>query len=243
MLAAIRSASTFGESEVPAIAADRQKASMSATMAHSDSFACSRISHRPPIYVSDTNTMDTAAESQPLDFHDGELAQYAPYIDALRSYLVSQSVGHTLALHGPAHWARVEWHAKAICRHLNISPLVPTLFSLVHDSQRLTDGTDIWHGLRAARFVKESRRHWFAYLTAEQWEFLYEACAKHSEGRVSNLPVIAACWDADRLDLWRVGRMPEPSMLSTDFAQRPDVILNAAHLERQTSLGQKSTAL
>ena len=41
---------------------------------------------------------------------------------------------------------------------------------------------------------------------------------------VSDDPIIATCWDADRPDIGRVGRKPHPSFLSTDEAKKPSVI-------------------
>ena len=35
---------------------------------------------------------------------------------------------------------------------------------------------------------------------------------------------IQTCWDADRLDLGRVGMMPDPRFLSTEIAKRRDTI-------------------
>src|SRR5262249_24487970 len=45
---------------------------------------------------------------------------------------------------------------------------------------------------------------------------LYYACAWHERGRVSDDPTIGACWDADRLDLPRVGTQPMPELMSTE---------------------------
>lgn len=48
--------------------------------------------------------------------------------------------------------------------------------------------------------------------------------ASYEEGRVSDDPTVAACWDSDRLDLGRVGIIPEARLLSTERAKRPTVI-------------------
>jgi uncharacterized protein len=44
----------------------------------------------------------------------------------------------------------------------------------------------------------------------------YEACAKHSLGSRSTNPTIGVCWDADRLDLHRLGIWPLPQFISTE---------------------------
>ena len=43
--------------------------------------------------------------------------------------------------------------------------------------------------------------------------------------QISPFPfTIQTCWDADRLDLGRVGITPDPSWLCTEAAKRPEVI-------------------
>lgn len=37
-------------------------------------------------------------------------------------------------------------------------------------------------------------------------------------------PTIATCWDADRLDLLRVGIRPDPARLVTEAARDPEVL-------------------
>jgi hypothetical protein len=38
-----------------------------------------------------------------------------------------------------------------------------------------------------------------------------------AHGQLSDDPTIGTCWDADRLDLVRVGTQSEPSYMSTEF--------------------------
>ena len=47
-----------------------------------------------------------------------------------------------------------------------------------------------------------------------------EQCPRH---RHSADPTIGACWDADRLNLWRVGVAPARGMLSTAAARSAEV--------------------
>jgi uncharacterized protein len=51
-----------------------------------------------------------------------------------------------------------------------------------------------------------------------RFELLYEACRLHTDGFTEGDPTLQACWDADRLDLGRVGIMPKPHRLCTDAA-------------------------
>jgi uncharacterized protein len=57
------------------------------------------------------------------------------------------------------------------------------------------------------------------------------ACALHTDGHTTGDPTLLACWDADRLDLGRVGIVPKPKLLCTDMAR---ALLPWAH-ERATA--------
>jgi uncharacterized protein len=48
---------------------------------------------------------------------------------------------------------------------------------------------------------------------------LCEACTYHADGQVSDDPTIGVCWDADRLDLPRVGIGIDRKYLSTAAAR------------------------
>jgi uncharacterized protein len=53
----------------------------------------------------------------------------------------------------------------------------------------------------------------------EQFSKLKFAIEHHNNGLVSEDPTIGVCWDADRLDLPRVGIKPVADMLSTPHAR------------------------
>jgi uncharacterized protein len=129
-------------------------------------------------------------------------------------------------LHGVGHWKRVAL-AGAHLAVPEADMLVVLLFAMIHDSQRHNDGHDPLHGARAAAFALE-----FAALVDEaQLRVLTEACADHASGRVSAHPTIAVCFDADRLNLWRVGIAPSPAFMSTEAGRRPDTITWASGLQ------------
>lgn len=50
------------------------------------------------------------------------------------------------------------------------------------------------------------------------------ACEKHSDGLTDADITVQVCWDADRLDLGRVGVRPHARYLCTDAAKSPSVI-------------------
>lgn len=56
-------------------------------------------------------------------------------------------------------------------------------------------------------------------------EWLTLACCGHSEGLTAGADVtVLTCWDADRLDLGRVGKRPDPRRLCTDAARGVEII-------------------
>lgn len=122
--------------------------------------------------------------------------------------------------HGAAHWARVARNGRILCRESDANPRVVWLFALLHDLRRENEGSDSQHGPRAADFIREiADEH--LLLNREELEQLCEACIGHSGGETTKHPTIAACWDADRLDLGRVGTRPHARFLSLEAARDP----------------------
>jgi uncharacterized protein len=129
--------------------------------------------------------------------------------------------------HGIPHWRRVLRNGLAICAaNPQCDPYVVKLFALLHDSCRHNEYDDIEHGLRATQFLSWLRDHHpeLVPLTNEQAITLSAAILDHSRGFVCENPTINACWDADRLDLPRVGIRPDPEYLWSDYAKNPDTI-------------------
>lgn len=130
--------------------------------------------------------------------------------------------------HGIAHWSRVWLHGRVLARHLDVAPALLAWFAYLHDSQRESEGTDPEHGLRAADFAVRLRRDGvITGLSSREFESLCEAMRLHSDGHVEGEPALRACWDADRLDLGRVGIRPAARYLCTDHARNPRTIAAA----------------
>ena len=62
-------------------------------------------------------------------------------------------------------------------------------------------------------------------------ELLGFACEEHTNGGVDLDPTVGVCWDADRLNLWRVGVTPDPRWLSTEAARSGERIAWARDLQ------------
>lgn len=116
-------------------------------------------------------------------------------------------------VHGPGHWARVRSHAFTIGKATGADLLVVELFAFLHDSQRENEWIDPHHGSRAAEYASSLNRTYFE-LNGDQLDTLYLAMRGHSDGCIHPEATIQSCWDADRLDLGRVGIKPKASYLS-----------------------------
>ena len=118
-------------------------------------------------------------------------------------------------IHGANHWARVLHHGKNIGQLRGADLLVVELFGFLHDSCRWDDDRDPLHGERAAEFAHDIHGDYFD-LQPLQLDYLCYALRHHSGGEVSTNVTIQTCWDADRLDLGRVGIFPSPKYLSQE---------------------------
>lgn len=128
-------------------------------------------------------------------------------------------------IHGVPHWSRVWFHGRALAAHADVDPAVLAWFAYLHDSRRFNDGHDPLHGVRAADFAVRLRREGvITELDDNGFEHLCEAMRLHSDGHTTGELAILACWDADRLDLGRVGITPQPRKLCTAHARDPAVI-------------------
>lgn len=124
---------------------------------------------------------------------------------------------HISTVHGVKHWQDVWHYAEQIAENdPSVDIDVVAHFCLLHDSCRFDDNDDPGHGPRAAEFVNEL--HIDGLLTGlniNQRKKLRYAIRNHSIGLVTEDPTVGVCWDADRLDLPRVGVTPIAILMST----------------------------
>lgn len=125
-------------------------------------------------------------------------------------------------IHGANHWARVLHHAKIIGEIRGADVLVLELFAFMHDSCRWDDLRDPKHGIRASEFAHGIHGDYFK-LDGNQLDKLCFAMQHHSDGAMSTDPTIQTCWDADRLDLGRVGIIPSSKFLSEEASKFIDM--------------------
>jgi uncharacterized protein len=133
-------------------------------------------------------------------------------------HVVREFRGDIGAVHGSAHWRRVERNGLLLAPRTGAVVDVVRLIAVLHDSRREQDGWDGGHGARAADYAASLRGVLFELNDADQ-ELLRYACTWHAYGKLSEDPTIGTCWDADRLDLGRVGRQLHPRYMSTEFGR------------------------
>lgn len=124
-------------------------------------------------------------------------------------------------IHGFRHWLRVRHHGLSVARLKTANAVVVELFALLHDSCRIDDDYDPGHGPRAAAYTAALNGRYFELSPGELQKLTY-AIELHSDGHTSVDPTIQSCWDADRLDLGRVGIKPRAKFLSAEAAQFVD---------------------
>jgi uncharacterized protein len=120
--------------------------------------------------------------------------------------------------HGVVHWARVLENGLRISEVTGADRDIISLFAVFHDSRRVNEQRDEDHGLRGAELAK-SLRGSLVHLDDQRFEILFEACRLHSDGLTAGDATLQACWDADRLDLGRVGITPRAERLCSDAAR------------------------
>ncbi len=126
-------------------------------------------------------------------------------------------------IHGWAHWVRVLENGLRLAPLTGADAEVVKAFALLHDIARHNDSFDPKHGPRAALVVDELGPELLP-LDGLQRELLRLACRHHTEGATEADPTVQTCWDADRLDLGRVGIRPRPDRLCTEAARSPKML-------------------
>lgn len=114
-------------------------------------------------------------------------------------------------IHGTPHWSRVFYYGTILSELNDFDKENIAFFSIFHDSKRLNDFEDPEHGIRAAEFFNTLDK--IIHVKPEQKEIIYEACKIHNYQKQADSNEVGLCLDADRLDLWRVGIIPNNDYL------------------------------
>ncbi len=134
-------------------------------------------------------------------------------------------------IHGLSHWQKVEKFGLMIADNNGADKKIISLFAYLHDARREHDFDDINHGRRAAQLLDELIDAGLVELNNLQYEQLRIALSCHNLDNASSKDItIQTCWDADRLDLWRDGIIPNPAFMFTDFGKSEEMIEFAREL-------------
>jgi uncharacterized protein len=139
-------------------------------------------------------------------------------------------------VHGPAHWTRVHRFGRALARRLDLPSeacACVDLFAWLHDLAREDDGPSPLHGADGAAQVEAVLPAIAEAVTPAQIYVVKKAIELHVGGLVAGraweagafeaapwprdllVATVGCCWDADRLDLPRVGVWPAERYMST----------------------------
>ncbi len=123
-------------------------------------------------------------------------------------------------VHGIEHWHQVEFNGLLLASRTKADVDVVRLFAIFHDCRRMDDRHDINHGPRGAEFAKLCREKKLFELEDERFEKLYKACELHTQALRTGDATIDTCFDADRLDLGRVGFHLDPRKMATEWGAK-----------------------
>jgi uncharacterized protein len=126
-------------------------------------------------------------------------------------------------VHGISHWARVLENGLRLAPYTGARIPVVSLFAVFHDSRRTNENRDPGHGRRGAEFAEKLNGKAFD-LSDEDLHLLETACRYHTHSIPTEDITVQTCWDADRLDLGRVGIVTDPRCLYTDVAKQPELL-------------------
>lgn len=125
--------------------------------------------------------------------------------------------------HGINHWHRVYLNALEIAQYYEIQSPIFELFAIFHDSQRENEYIDSEHGKRGSQLANKYYSDFASYCSKIEFTKLQFACQYHTaldiEHHYSDDILVNICWDADRLDIGRVGIKPDKEYLFTDYAK------------------------
>ena len=128
--------------------------------------------------------------------------------------------------HGIFHWEQVEHIGRYLGKHYPGADFkIISLFAYLHDSRVENEFRDPHHGTRSAVFLRELYSKGALKVSQLQYQKLEFACRHHSDStKISNDITVQICWDGDRLDLWRVGEIPNAQYLNTQIAKQRETI-------------------
>ncbi len=137
----------------------------------------------------------------------------------IRRHAIDRFVLDPHGLHGLKHWERVHVNGLELAKETRADLIIVRLFAYLHDCCRENDGSDPEHGPRAVQYLQSLQTDLLP-LSDKRMKLLHTAIDGHTRCHTHPDITVQTCWDADRLDLPRVGILPDPRRLCTKAAKR-----------------------
>lgn len=139
-------------------------------------------------------------------------------LEAVWSRVLKNTLVEYYSIHGPDHWVRVERNGLYVAEKTGANKTIVQLFAVFHDCMRWNDSVDPGHGRRGAEYAAQIRKE-LINISEDDFDKFYYACEWHTDKRTTDDRTIAACWDADRLDIGRVGYILDDYFMNSKPAQ------------------------
>lgn len=139
-------------------------------------------------------------------------------LEAIWSRVLKDTSVEYWSIHGPEHWARVERNGLYVAERTGADKTIVQLFAVFHDCMRWNDSIDPGHGRRGAEYASQIKDE-LIDISPSNFDKFYYACEWHTDKQTINDITVAACWDADRLDIGRVGYILDHRFMNSKPAQ------------------------
>jgi len=121
------------------------------------------------------------------------------------------------ALHGISHLRQVSLLAGKIASASGADVESAMVAGFLHDAGRTDDFGGNQHALDSAILARPLLIRLYPHIDAD---LVCYAIARHADGMTTDDPLIGSLWDADRLELKRIGRYVREDLLSTAEGKR-----------------------
>lgn len=120
-------------------------------------------------------------------------------------------------IHGINHLRQVAYLAGRFAYSINECEETAIIGGYLHDCARENDGNGNSHAHESALLATKIISKFYPEINIER---VYNAIFFHADGLITDDPFIGCIWDADRLNLVRIGIIPKVELLSTEVAKR-----------------------
>lgn len=121
------------------------------------------------------------------------------------------------SLHGNDHLCHVAWLAGRLAKALDECIESAVVGGYLHDCGRVDDSCGNFHAHESAELARQILARFYTHLDIER---IVDGIYNHADGLVTNDPLIACIWDADRISLTRLEVVVDLRLLSTKLARR-----------------------